>query len=126
TTKFKNPVYIGDPINTIKIFNEKEVDEIIILDISKNRYERGPDIHLLEELASECFMPMAYGGGIRNFEDARNVFSCGIEKIIVNKMAVSNKEELAKIIKHYGSQAVVLSIDVGKNWYGKRKIYTNG
>lgn len=126
TTKFKNPVYIGDPINTIKIFNEKEVDEVIILDISNNRYEKGPDIQLLEELASECFMPMAYGGGIRSFEDARNVFSCGIEKIIVNKMAVFNKKELMKIIEHYGSQAVVLSIDVANNWYGKRKIYTNG
>lgn len=126
TTKFKHPIYIGDPINTIRIFNEKEADEIIILDISRDRYERGPDIQLLEELASECFMPMAYGGGVRNFEDARNVFSCGIEKIIVNRMAVFNKEELTKIIEHYGSQAVVLSIDVNKTWYGKRKIYTNG
>lgn len=125
TVNFKNPTYVGDPINTVKIFNEKEVDEIIVLDISKNRHENGPNLDLLEEICSECFMPISYGGGIRSFEDAQKIFSCGVEKIVINKMAFFKPEDVKKISDFYGNQAVISSIDIKKNWFGKNKIMIN-
>lgn len=125
TVNFKHPVYIGDPINTVKIFNEKEVDEIIVLDISKNRYKNPININLLEEICSECFMPISYGGGISSFEDAQKIFSCGVEKIIINNMAAFNRKEVEKISNFYGRQAVILSIDVKKTWFGKKAIMSN-
>ena len=84
TVNFKNPSYIGDPINTARIFNELEVDELVLLDISATNNETKPNFDLLTNLANECFMPLAYGGGIRNFEDAKRIFQIGIEKIIIN------------------------------------------
>lgn len=119
--KFKKHSYIGDPINTIKIFNDKEVDEIIILDIgSKNR----PDFEYLKKVTREAFVPMCYGGGIKTFEDARKLFQIGFEKICLNSLYFENPSEIIKIIKVYGSQSVVLSIDVKKNFFGKYKIFT--
>ena len=84
TVKFKKPNYHGDPINAIKIFNDKEVDEIAVLDITASIRKKGPDFKLIGQMASECFMPLAYGGGIRNLEDIRTLFSLGVEKVILN------------------------------------------
>ena len=81
TVAFKDPKYVGDPINAVKIFNEKEVDELMVLDIDATREGRGPDFALIEDLASECFMPLCYGGGIRTADDARTLFKLGVEKV---------------------------------------------
>lgn len=121
TTHFKNPSYVGDPINAIKIFNEKEVDEIIILDITKNK--KHPDFEYISKIASECFMPMCYGGGIRSFEDALKTISCGVEKISLNTLS-ENISCVDEICKSVGNQSLICSIDVSKNTNGY-KIYTN-
>ena len=80
TVNFKKPAYIGDPVNTARIFNELEVDELVLLDITATNNKSKPDFKILTELANECFMPLAYGGGINNFEDAKKIFKIGIEK----------------------------------------------
>ena len=89
TVNFKKPAYIGDPVNTARIFNELEVDELVLLDISATNNNRKPDFKILAELANECFMPLAYGGGINNFEDAKKIFQIGIEKVVINSIAFS-------------------------------------
>ena len=124
TVKFKNPKYIGDPINAIKIFNEKEVDELCVLDITAGSEKKRPNFKLIQEFASECFMPVCYGGGIRTLEDARQLFSLGIEKIALNNSAVNNPDLIAQIAGMYGSQAVVVSIDYKKSFWGNNQVYT--
>src|SRR5678815_4565571 len=84
TRQFKDPKYVGDPINAIKIFNDKEVDELVLLDITASAEDRGPSFDRVEEVASECFMPLAYGGGIRSVEDIRRLLKLGVEKVVVN------------------------------------------
>ena len=84
TRQFRNSVYVGDPINAVKIFNEKEADELILLDIDASREKRPPDIQMVERIASECFMPVAYGGGISNLDQVRSLFSAGVEKVVIN------------------------------------------
>src|SRR5690606_16585568 len=84
TIRFKNHKYVGDAINAVKIFNEKEVDELIFLDITASRQKRGPNLSLISELASECFMPFAYGGGITTLEEIRNILRMGVEKVVLN------------------------------------------
>src|SRR5919108_1127863 len=86
TIKFKDPKYVGDPINTVKIFNEKEADELALLDITASRDKKPINYKKIAEIAGEAFMPMAYGGGIRSFDDARRVFDAGFEKVIINSM----------------------------------------
>src|SRR5947209_9678738 len=81
TFKFKDPTYVGDPINAVRIFNEKEVDELIFLDILASAENRGPNFEIISDIASECFMPLCYGGGIRNFEDIQKLFKLGVEKV---------------------------------------------
>ena len=83
STKFKDPVYVGDPINAIKIFNDKEVDELMVIDISASKFGTEPDFELIEQFAGECFIPLTYGGGIKTLEQARKIFALGIEKICV-------------------------------------------
>ncbi len=114
--KFKNPKYIGDPINAVKIFNEKEVDEIIILDIDATAKKKEPNYKLIEEIASECFMPMAYGGGLSSLSQAKKLFKLGVEKVVLNYGAYTNPNLIKEIASQYGNQSVVCSIDVGKNW----------
>ncbi len=125
TVHFKGPKYIGDPINTVRIFNEKEVDELILLDIEATPKHREPDYKLLLEIANECFMPLTYGGGIKTFEQAQKIFSIGIEKIAINTSAYSHPELITQIAKVYGSQAVIGVIDVKKNFFGKYQIMSN-
>jgi len=124
TQKFKKPIYLGDPLNAVKIFNQKEVDELIILDIFASIEKRGPDFTKIHNIATECFMPLAYGGGISTFEQARDVFNQGVEKVIINSNF--NKPDLINSIsKVYGSQSVIGAIDVKKNLFGKYEVYTH-
>lgn len=123
TTRFKDPTYIGDPINAIRIFNDKEVDELIFLDITASREGRGPAFQTIRDFASECFMPVGYGGGIRSLEDARHVLSLGIEKIILNTMALRRPALVSEIAREFGSQAVVVSIDAKKRLLGGHEVF---
>lgn len=114
TIKFKNPSYIGDPINAIKIYNEKEVDELIVIDINASKQKRKPNFDKIADMASEAFMPFAYGGGVKTFDDFVSLYKIGIEKIIVNSLIQENPEIIKKVIAHYGSQAVIACIDFKK------------
>ena len=125
TVNFKKPSYIGDPVNTARIFNELEVDELALLDISATNNKRKPNFKILAELANECFMPLAYGGGINTFEDAKKIFKIGIEKIIINSAAFTNPGLITQLAEHFGNQAIVVSIDVKKNMFGKYQVYSN-
>ena len=125
SVKFKDHKYLGDPINAVKIFNEKEVDEIVILDISATAAKRPPDVARIKDIVSEAFMPLAYGGGITKMEEVDSLISSGVEKIILNTAATNASliEEAAKLV---GSQSIVISIDVKKNWLGQYKVYIAG
>jgi cyclase len=123
SVKFKDHKYVGDPINAVKIFNEKEVDEIVILDISATAEKRAPNIQQLKEIASEAFMPLAYGGGITNLDQIKQLFAIGVEKIVLNNAAFVNPELVNDAAKFAGSQSVVVSIDVKKNMWGRSKVY---
>jgi cyclase len=122
SVRFKDHKYVGDPINAVKIFNEKEVDEIVILDISATAEKRPPNIKQIRELTSEAFMPMGYGGGITRLEEIRELISAGVEKVILNASAFNNPSLLTDAAKYVGSQSVVVSIDVKKNLWGKYKV----
>ncbi len=124
TVKFKDPKYLGDPINIVRIFNDKEVDEIVLLDITATPQNRGPQFEVLKDIASEVFIPLAYGGGIRSMEDVRTLLSIGIEKLIMNTSAVENPSLIRDTADHAGSQAVVVSMDVKKNFLGKYEVFT--
>jgi cyclase len=125
TVKFRKPKYIGDPLNALRIFNEKEVDEIIITDITASIEKRGPNIPSIADLASECFMPVSYGGGIRSLSDVENLLAVGIEKIIINSLFVTNPKEVSEIVKRIGSQSVAASIDVKRNCFKRLRAWTH-
>lgn len=124
--RFKNHTYVGDPINTVKIFNDKEVDELVILDIEASVKNRPIDFEYLEEVVSEAFMPIGYGGGIRTVDDAKKLFALGIEKVVLNTKAFENPELIAKIASISGSQSVVVSLDVKKSFFGSYVYILNG
>ena len=126
TIKFKNPTYVGDPINAIKIFNEKEVDELVFLDITATRENREPPFKLISQIASECFMPVCYGGGIRTLDHIRTLFKLGIEKASINSYAAENPAFVKSAAEEFGSQSIVVSIDVKKNLFGSYKVFSNG
>jgi imidazole glycerol-phosphate synthase subunit HisF len=126
TIKFKEPKYLGDPINIVRIFNEKEVDELVLLDIKATVERRKPSFDLLEKIASECFMPLCYGGGIVSLEDMRVLFNLGIEKVSINSYAVENPWFIERAADLFGTQSIIVSIDVKKNWLGKYEIFTRG
>jgi len=126
TIKFKDPKYIGDPMNAVKIFNEKEVDELIILDISATIEKRKPSFEIINKIASECFMPFGYGGGVRNIEDMKKIFKIGVEKVIINNYAIENPLFVKEASIQFGSQSIVVSIDVKKNMSGEYEIFTHG
>jgi cyclase len=126
TLRFKAPKYVGDPINAIKILNDKEVDELIFLDIEASRAGRGPALQTIRDFASECFMPVAYGGGIRSLADARAVLAMGIEKVIVNTLALRQPEVVTEISREFGAQAMVVSIDVGRRLLGGYEVMAAG
>src|SRR6476620_7704904 len=123
SVKFKDHKYVGDPINAVKIFNEKEVDEIVVLDISATSEKRQPDMIQVKELASEAFMPMAYGGGITTLTEIKELITCGVEKVVLNTSAYKNPTLISEGAKWVCSQSIVVSIDVKKNLWGKYKVY---
>ncbi|WP_443113630.1 AglZ/HisF2 family acetamidino modification protein [Herbaspirillum seropedicae] len=122
TVKFKNPKYVGDPINAVRIFNEKEVDELVFLDIAATPEGRGPDFDLLSDIASEAFMPMAYGGGITTLEQVRRIFELGFEKVILNSAPYKNPGLIAEAAGIFGSQSVVGCVDVRKTLLGRYEL----
>jgi imidazole glycerol-phosphate synthase subunit HisF len=131
--QFDKYKYIGDPCNTVRIFNELEVDELCFLDIRASREGRVPNFKILQAISDECFMPLSYGGGISTFEQAKKIFSIGFEKVILNTQAFRNPDLVTQISSHFGVQAVVASVDFKKqgNIYsayindGKEKIKEN-
>lgn len=125
TVQFKKFSYIGDPVNTVKIFNDLYVDELAFIDISATVEKREPKYNILSEIADECFMPLSYGGGIDSLQKAENVFKIGFEKIILNSAPFYNLSAITEIAKIYGSQAVVVAVDVKKNIWGKYEVYSN-
>lgn len=124
TKKFKNGAYVGDPINAIRIFNEKEVDELVLLDIRASLEKREPTYGLLKEIASECFMPLAYGGGITTIDQIRTLLRLGIEKIILNTSLFRDHSFVRDAVAKFGSQAVMASIDVRRKLFGRREVMT--
>lgn len=126
TIRFKNPSYVGDPVNAIKIYNEKEVDELILVDISATVEQRLPSFKLIEQVTSECFMPLCYGGGIRTLEEIQRILTLGVEKVAINSYAVEKPLFIREASERFGSQSIVLSLDVKKTIWGKYVIYTHG
>jgi len=126
TVRFKGPKYVGDPINAVKIFNEKEVDELIFLDIDASVNNRVPNFDLISRIASECFMPLSYGGGLKCFDDIKKILGIGVEKVVLNSSATSNSDLIKNVSEFFGSQSIVVSIDVKKSARGEYKVYTHG
>lgn len=125
TVKFSQPRYIGDPINAIKIFNDKEVDELMFIDINASKQNQPPNFNLIKKIATECFMPVCYGGGITNIEEIHQILQSGIEKISINTSAFLNPDLIKQAANQFGNQSIVVSIDVKKNWLGKQCVYIN-
>jgi imidazole glycerol-phosphate synthase subunit HisF len=121
--KFKDHKYVGDPINAVRIFNEKEVDEIVVLDISATAHKKSPNISVIKEIASEAFMPLGYGGGITKLEEIKELIAAGVEKVILNTSAFENSKLVSEGAKYVGSQSVVVSIDVKKNIWSKHRVF---
>ncbi|MBM9577293.1 imidazole glycerol phosphate synthase subunit HisF [Leptospira sp. 201903070] len=121
TVKFDNERYIGDPINAVKIFNEKEADELTVLDISASKERTDPDFRLIERLANECRMPLCYGGGIKNLEQANRILSFGVEKIVISSLAIENPKMIRAMADYLGSQSVVVAIDYKKTGFSKKE-----
>lgn len=126
TIGFDNPKYVGDPINAVRIFNEKEVDELVLLDIEASRTGAEPDYEQIREIASEAFMPIAYGGGVRSVEQAQRLVSLGIEKVVVNTAALESPDLLRAMADRLGSSSVVLASDAKKDWRGRYRAYNPG
>jgi imidazole glycerol-phosphate synthase subunit HisF len=125
TRKFASPRYIGDPINAIRIFNEKEVDELIVLDIEASKAFKEPNYEIVEQLAGECFMPLCYGGGISTVEQVQHLLSLGVEKVSIQTSCLKNIDLISRISSRYGNQSVVVSIDVKKNLLGQYRLYSS-
>jgi len=121
--KFKDHKYVGDPINAVKIFNDKEVDELVFLDIEATEKGRGPTLELLEDIATEAFIPFAYGGGVKTIEQASRLFKLGVEKVIINTAAYENPGLVKELSQAFGAQSIVVCIDVKKNFWGKYEVY---
>jgi cyclase len=122
--QFKDHRYVGDPINTVKLFNDKEVDELVFLDIEASLENREPNFQLIEDIASEAFMPLAYGGGVSKTEHIEKLFKLGVEKVVINSAFVDNYSFIEKAASLAGSQSIVGSIDVKKNLFGKYGTYS--
>lgn len=125
TVRFKDPKYLGDPINIVKIFNDKEVDELVFLDITATFENKKPPFQLMGKVASECFMPLCYGDGVRSLGDMKTLFRLGIEKVAVNSCAVENPTFIQAAADLFGSQSVIVSIDVKRTRWGKYEIFTH-
>jgi cyclase len=125
TVRFAKPRYVGDPRIAVKIFNDKCADEIVLLDIRATVESRAPDYRLIEEIAGECFMPLAYGGGVRDAGSAQTLFNLGVEKVIVNSAAVADPRLVTELAERFGAQSVVAAIDVKRDWLGRARVVTH-
>jgi cyclase len=125
STQFKNYKYVGDPINAVRIFNDKEVDEICLLDIEASKIKRPPDFDLIKSIANEAFVPFAYGGGITTLDQAKKIFKLGAEKVILNNSVLNSPLLLTEISNYVGRQSVVLSIDIKINLFGSYSLYSH-
>lgn len=123
TTMFKTPGYVGDPMNALRIFNDKEVDEIAVIDIGATRNKKEPDLEFIHQLAGECFMPLSYGGGVTTPEQASAIFQTGVEKIILGSSGFHDPSLITAISKKYGSQSVTVSVDVKSDWLGRQRVF---
>ena len=126
TIGFRNPVYLGDPINAIKIFNEKRVDELAVMDITASARKATPDFDLLEKMASEAFMPLSYGGGINSVEQMKRIFRAGYEKVIVNTAFINNRMLIKDASQYFGSQSIVCAVDYKKTLLGTYAYFYDG
>lgn len=125
TVNFKNPKYVGDPINAVKIFNEKAVDELAIFDIDATVLDKEPNYSLIERLASQSMMPLCYGGGVKTVEQAQRIFSLGIEKIALSSAVLQNPKLITEISDRVGAQSVIVVLDVKKKLLGGYEVYTH-
>jgi cyclase len=125
TLNFKNPKYVGDPINAVRIFNEKEVDELAVFDIDATVAGKDPDYALIEKLANQSRMPICYGGGVKTVEQAQKIFGLGIEKIALSSAVIENPDLIGKIAERVGSQSVIVVLDIKKKLFGGYEIYTH-
>lgn len=120
TVNFKDPKYVGDPINAVRIFNEKEVDELIVVDIDASVEKRDPDYKMIENLASECRMPLCYGGGVKNSEQVKRIIELGVEKVALSSAAIENPDIISESVQMVGNQSIVVVLDVKKHTFGNK------
>lgn len=126
TQRFTAPKYIGDPINAVKIFNEKEVDELVLLDIAATSAGREPDYARIEDIASEAFMPVGYGGGITGLGQIERLFKAGVEKVSLNSVLYDNPGLVAEAARIFGSQSIVAGVDVKRDFLGRQALFSHG
>ena len=125
TVKFDEGKYVGDPLNAVRIFNEKEVDEIVVLDIDATTVGTGPDFKMIGHLAAECRMPLCYGGGVKSVEQARRIIELGVEKVALSSAAVESPELISQIAREIGSQSVVVVLDTRRKLLGRYEVCTH-
>jgi cyclase len=125
TERFRKPKYVGDPINAVRIFNDKEVDELIVLDINASRLGKEPDYALIEDFASECFMPLTYGGGVHSLGQAERLFSLGVEKISLQTSVLRDLSIISRFASRFGTQAIAVSIDVKRDLFGRPRLFSS-
>lgn len=124
TVRFKKPAYVGSPVNAVKIFNEKEVDELVVLDIGAAKRGTGPDLQMVLDVASECFMPFAYGGGVRSVQDIEALIARGVEKTIVNTLLLRSPGVVAEAVREFGSSSIVASVDYRRSLTGRVRVHS--
>lgn len=125
TRKFKNPTYIGDPINTVKLFNELEADELIVIDFMASKNNSGINFSVLRDIASEAFMPLSYGGGITDEAQVSELFKIGFEKVVINTAFLKNPSLIKALTNRFGSQSITISIDYKKDLFGRRIVFSH-
>lgn len=126
TVRFKDPTYVGDPINAVKLFNDLEVDELALFDITATPEGREPPFDRIEEIASEAFMPICYGGGVTTLEQARRLFKLGVEKVALTTAAVERPELVRQLVEAFGGQSVIVGMDVKRDWRGRPRVFIRG
>ena len=126
TVKFEQPKYVGDPINAVRIFNEKEADELIVLDIDATVKGQEPNYDMIRNLAAECRMPLCYGGGVKSVEHFKMIIGLGVEKVAISAAALDNPNLVSRAAEVVGNQSVVVVLDAKKNWFSnKYEVYTH-
>lgn len=126
TVQFKNPTYVGDPINAVRIFNTKEVDELVLLDITATEEKRPPQFDLISKISDECRMPLSVGGGVRTIEDIRKLLNGGAEKVVLNTHAIRDPNLIEQAANEMGSQSVIVAIDAKRNSDGQYEVFIEG